>query len=116
MVDDPKTVKLLYDVSKERENFEHAQWAASDEKAKIIIGFIGFVMGVALLWGADKLLSNTTETIFIIIFIIPFIFFYQLDLITPGSFPSEASVRKQIRQIPNFLRKALGRPQIGHRL
>jgi hypothetical protein len=41
---------------------------------------------------------------------------YQLDFITPGSFPSEASFRKQIRQIPNFLKKPLGLPQIGHLL
>jgi len=42
--------------------------------------------------------------------------YYQLDLQTPGSFPLEARSRKQIRQIPNFLIKALGRPHIGHRL
>jgi len=41
---------------------------------------------------------------------------HQLDLQTPGSLPLDARSRKQIRQIPNFLRKALGRPQIGHRL
>jgi len=41
---------------------------------------------------------------------------YQLDLTTPGNRPSEASFRKQIRQIPNFLIYALGRPQIGQRL
>jgi hypothetical protein len=29
---------------------------------------------------------------------------YQLDLTTPGSFPSDAKTRKQIRQSPNFLR------------
>lgn len=42
--------------------------------------------------------------------------FYQLDLITPGSLPCEARSRKQIRQIPNFLIKALGLPQMGQRL
>jgi len=41
---------------------------------------------------------------------------YQLDLVTPGNFPCEARFRKQIRQIPNFLKKALGLPQIGHLL
>jgi len=41
---------------------------------------------------------------------------YQLDLTTPGSFPSDANTRKQIRQSPNFLRYPLGRPQTGHRL
>jgi len=41
---------------------------------------------------------------------------HQLDLQTPGSLPLDARSRKQIRQIPNFLRKALGRPHIGHRL
>jgi hypothetical protein len=41
---------------------------------------------------------------------------YQLDLTTPGSLPSEARFRKQIRQIPNFLINALGLPQIGQRL
>jgi len=43
-------------------------------------------------------------------------FCYQLDFITPGSLPSDASVRKQIRQIPNFLINALGLPHMGHRL
>jgi len=41
---------------------------------------------------------------------------YQLDFITPGSLPSEARFLKQIRQIPNFLIKALALPHIGHRL
>jgi len=41
---------------------------------------------------------------------------YQLDFVTPGSFPWEARFRKQIRQIPNFLKNPLGLPQIGQRL
>jgi hypothetical protein len=41
---------------------------------------------------------------------------YQLDFTTPGSLPSEARFRKQIRQIPNFLKNPLGLPQIGQRL
>jgi hypothetical protein len=41
---------------------------------------------------------------------------YQLALITPGSSPFRAMFRKQIRQIPNFLMNALGRPQSGQRL
>jgi hypothetical protein len=41
---------------------------------------------------------------------------HQLDLTTPGSSPFEAKFLKQIRQIPNFLKKALLRPQIGHLL
>ena len=41
---------------------------------------------------------------------------YQLDLITPGSFPWEARLRKQILQIPNFRKKARGLPHIGQRL
>jgi len=41
---------------------------------------------------------------------------YQLDLITPGNLPSDANSRKQIRQMPNFRKKPLGRPHIGHRL
>jgi hypothetical protein len=41
---------------------------------------------------------------------------HQLDFITPGSIPCEARSRKQIRQIPNFLKKPLGLPQIGHLL
>jgi hypothetical protein len=41
---------------------------------------------------------------------------YQLDLITPGSSPSEAMLRKQIRQMPNLRIKARERPQIGQRL
>lgn len=41
---------------------------------------------------------------------------YQLDLMTPGSFPSEAIFRKQMRQMPNLRMYALGRPQIGQRL
>jgi hypothetical protein len=41
---------------------------------------------------------------------------YQLDFTTPGSLPWEANTRKQIRQMPNFLKNARGRPQTGHRL
>ena len=41
---------------------------------------------------------------------------YQLDFMTPGISPLRAMFRKQIRQIPNFRRKALDRPQMGHRL
>jgi len=41
---------------------------------------------------------------------------YQLDFTTPGNLPWDAKFRKQIRQTPNFLRKARGRPQTGHRL
>jgi hypothetical protein len=39
---------------------------------------------------------------------------YQLDLITPGKSPLRARVLKHIRQMPNLLKNALGRPQIGH--
>ena len=42
--------------------------------------------------------------------------YYQLDLTTPGSLPWEAKLRKQIRQIPNFLMNARGLPHMGHRL
>jgi len=42
--------------------------------------------------------------------------FYQLDLVTPGSLPSEASVRKHILQIPAFLINPLGLPHKGHLL
>ena len=41
---------------------------------------------------------------------------YQLDFVTPGMRPSAASVRKQMRHIPNFLMNALGRPQSRQRL
>lgn len=41
---------------------------------------------------------------------------YQLDLVTPGSLPSDASVRKQILQIPAFLINPLGLPHKGHLL
>jgi hypothetical protein len=41
---------------------------------------------------------------------------YQLDFTTPGSLPWDANTRKHIRQIPNFLKKPRGRPQIGHLL
>jgi hypothetical protein len=41
---------------------------------------------------------------------------HQLDFTTPGSLPWEARFRKQIRQIPNFLKNALGLPQMGQRL
>jgi len=44
------------------------------------------------------------------------LFVHQLDLTTPGISPLEANVLKQIRQIPNFLKKALLRPHIGHLL
>jgi hypothetical protein len=33
---------------------------------------------------------------------------------TPGRSPLSAMVLKHIRQMPNFLMNALGRPQIGH--
>jgi len=42
--------------------------------------------------------------------------YYQLDLVTPVISPLDASLRKQILQIPNFLINALGRPQSGHLL
>jgi hypothetical protein len=42
--------------------------------------------------------------------------YYQLDFTTPGSLPSEARFRKQMRQIPNFLKNPLGLPQMGQRL
>ena len=41
---------------------------------------------------------------------------YQLDFVTPGSLPSSARTRKQIRQMPNFRMYPRGRPQIRHRL
>ena len=41
---------------------------------------------------------------------------YQLDLSAPGSSPRWARLRKQIRQIPYFLKYACGRPQILQRL
>jgi hypothetical protein len=44
------------------------------------------------------------------------ILFYQLDFVTPGSLPWDASILKQILQIPNFLINALGLPHIGHLL
>jgi hypothetical protein len=43
-------------------------------------------------------------------------FCYQLDLTTPGSSPRSAMLRKQIRQMPNFRKKARGRPQRVQRL
>jgi hypothetical protein len=41
---------------------------------------------------------------------------YQLDLMTPGSFPWDAMLRKQIRQMPNFLKNPRGLPHSGQRL
>src|SRR4029077_20818741 len=41
---------------------------------------------------------------------------HQLDLVTPGMRPSAASVRKQMRHMPNLRRKARGRPQMRQRL
>jgi hypothetical protein len=41
---------------------------------------------------------------------------YQLDFTTPGSLPWEARLRKQMRQMPNFLMNARGLPHMGHRL
>jgi hypothetical protein len=41
---------------------------------------------------------------------------YQLDFITPGISPRKAMFRKQMRQIPNFRKKARGRPHRGQRL
>jgi hypothetical protein len=41
---------------------------------------------------------------------------HQLDFTTPGNLPCDAKLRKQIRQIPNFLKYPLGRPQTGHLL
>jgi len=42
--------------------------------------------------------------------------FYQDDFETPGISPLSASPRKHKRQIPNFRKKARGRPQILQRL
>jgi hypothetical protein len=41
---------------------------------------------------------------------------YQLDLLTPGISPFNASDRKHKRQTPNLRRKARGRPQSWHLL
>jgi hypothetical protein len=41
---------------------------------------------------------------------------YQLDLITPGNFPWDAMLRKQIRQMPNFLKNPRDLPHNGQRL
>jgi hypothetical protein len=41
---------------------------------------------------------------------------YQLDLVTPGRRPTEASSRKQMRQTPNFRMYPRGRPQTLQRL
>jgi hypothetical protein len=41
---------------------------------------------------------------------------YQLDFITPGISPFKAIFLKQMRQMPNFRKKARGRPQMGQRL
>jgi hypothetical protein len=41
---------------------------------------------------------------------------YQLDFVTPGSFPSLASVRKQILHSLNLRMYPLCRPQTLHRL
>jgi len=39
---------------------------------------------------------------------------YQLDFVTPGILPSEASFRKQMRHISNFLIYPRDLPQILH--
>ncbi len=44
------------------------------------------------------------------------LFFYQLDLLTPGISPFSASDRKHKRQTPNLRRKPLGRPHSWQRL
>jgi hypothetical protein len=41
---------------------------------------------------------------------------YQLALMTPGTSPLKASIRKQMRHMENFRKKARGRPHSGHRL
>ena len=43
-------------------------------------------------------------------------FVYQDDLVTPVTWPLDANLRKQIRQIPNLRINAFGRPQRGHLL
>jgi len=71
----------------------------------------------------DSLPAKLPFFIIIIIFeieSIKFIFIvspsnYQLDLRTPGSIPSLASSRKQIRHKPKSLIKALPLPQRKHR-
>jgi len=42
-------------------------------------------------------------------------FCYQLDLVTPGKRPTDASSRKQIRQTPNFRMYARPLPQVLQR-
>jgi hypothetical protein len=41
---------------------------------------------------------------------------YQLDLVTPGTWPSSASFRKQMRHMPKSRMKPRGRPQRRQRL
>src|SRR5216683_2977769 len=41
---------------------------------------------------------------------------HQLAFVTPGTRPSEASSRKQMRHMPNLRRNARGRPQMRQRL
>jgi len=52
----------------------------------------------------------------IVIVHLPLLLAYQLDLMTPGISPCKAKFLKQILQIPNFLKKPLLLPQIGHLL
>lgn len=40
---------------------------------------------------------------------------YQLDFMTPGTWPCWASCRKQMRQMPNLRMYARGRPQSPQR-
>jgi len=44
------------------------------------------------------------------------VYHYQLDFTTPGSLPCDARSLKHMRHIPNFRKKPLGLPQIGHLL
>jgi len=80
MADDPKTVKLLHDISKKRYESEDARRIESDNKARIIMGFVGFIIGVALLWGAGQFLDGGVKKDFNIpfipLFVLPFIFFF----------------------------------------
>jgi len=65
----------------------------------------------------DSLPASDPFFIIIIMFEIEsiFLFFYQLDFLTPGSIPSFANSLKQIRHKPKSLIKAFPRPQRKHR-
>jgi len=55
MTGDIKTVEFLYKVCKEVYDSENVRRSGLVNKARMVVGFTGFVVGVALHWGVTQI-------------------------------------------------------------